>query len=49
VWPVIEYADIEAGTVSAEAVELVHRRGCAVVRGTFAREQALAWDREIPN
>jgi hypothetical protein len=47
VWPVIDYADIEAGTVPAEAVELVHRRGCAVIRGTFEREQALAWDREI--
>src|SRR3954464_7273303 len=47
VWPVIEYADIEAGTVPAEMVELLHRRGCAVVRGTFEREQALAWDQGI--
>jgi uncharacterized protein DUF1479 len=47
VWPVIDYADIEAGTVPAEAVELVHRRGCAVIRGHFEREQALAWDQGI--
>jgi hypothetical protein len=47
VWPVIDYADIAAGTVSAEAVELLRRRGCVVVRGHFEREQALAWDREI--
>ena len=46
-WPVIEYADIAAGTVTAEAVELLQRRGCAVIRGNFEREQALAWDREI--
>ena len=46
-WPVIEYADIEAGTVPAETVELLHRRGCAVVRGHFEREQALAWDQGI--
>jgi hypothetical protein len=47
VWPTIDSADIEAGTVPAETVELVHRRGCALVRGHFEREQALAWDRDI--
>ena len=49
VWPVLDFADIEAGTVPAETVELVHRRGCALVRGHFQREQALAWDRDILN
>lgn len=44
IWPVIDYADIEAGTVSAEALEHLKRRGCLVVRGHFPREQALAWD-----
>ena len=47
VWPVIDYADIEAGTVSADAVEHLRRRGCVVVRGHFEREQALAWDQDI--
>jgi hypothetical protein len=47
VWPVIEYADVEAGTVPAETRELLRRRGCAVIRGHFEREQALAWDRDI--
>src|SRR5919109_1663882 len=47
VWPVIEYADIAAGTVPEEARELLHRRGCAVIRGHFEREQALAWDKDI--
>jgi hypothetical protein len=47
VWPVIDYADIEAGTVPAETVELVQRRGCAIIRGHFEREQALAWDKDI--
>ena len=47
VWPVIDYADIEAGTVSAEALEKLRHRGCLVVRGHFAREQALDWDRGI--
>ncbi len=47
VWPVIDYADIEAGTVSAQAVATLRRRGCLVVRGHFPREQAVGWDREI--
>ncbi|RKS75323.1 uncharacterized protein DUF1479 [Motilibacter peucedani] len=47
VWPVIDYADIEAGTVSPEQLDLLYRRGCVVVRGHFPREQALAWDRGI--
>src|SRR3954470_8964274 len=47
VWPVIDYADIAGGAVAAEAREHVRRRGCAVVRGHFEREQALAWDKGI--
>jgi hypothetical protein len=47
VWPVIDYADIATGTVSAEQLAALRRRGCLVVRGHFDREQALAWDRDI--
>src|SRR6476619_4203753 len=47
VWPVIDYVDIAAGTVSPEALEKLRRRGCLVVRGHFPREQALAWDQGI--
>ncbi len=47
VWPVIAYADIAAGTVSPEQLDLVRRRGCLVVRGHFERDQALQWDRDI--
>lgn len=47
VWPVIDYADIENGTVSAEQLAKLHRRGCLVVRGHFDRDQALAWDSDI--
>jgi hypothetical protein len=47
VWPVIDYADIAAGTVSPAQIERLHRRGCLVVRGHFEREQALQWDRDI--
>ena len=47
VWPVIDYADIAAGRVSAETLALLQRRGCAVVRGHFAAEQARQWDSQI--
>jgi hypothetical protein len=47
VWPVIDYADIEAGTVPGEALRRLRRRGCLVVRGHFGRDQGLAWDRDI--
>ena len=47
VWPIVDYADIEAGTVPAELVAKIRRRGCAVIRGHFPREQALAWDAGI--
>jgi hypothetical protein len=47
IWPVIDYADIEAGTVPPEQLQKLRRRGCLVVRGHFPREQALAWDAGI--
>lgn len=43
-WPVIDYADIEAGSADTS---LLRRRGCLVVRGHFEREQALSWDKSI--
>lgn len=47
VWPVIDYADIAAGAVTAEQLASLRRRGCLIVRGHFDREQALGWDRAI--
>ncbi|MET1004578.1 MAG: DUF1479 domain-containing protein [Propionibacteriaceae bacterium] len=47
VWPVIDYADIENGTVSPEALAKLKRRGCAVIRGHFDRSQAEKWDSDI--
>lgn len=46
-WPQVEYADIEAGTVPEPLLARIRRRGCAIVRGHFPREQALAWDAQI--
>ncbi len=45
--PVVEYSDIAAGTVPAERIAAIRRRGCAVVRGTFDRDEAEAWDDEL--
>ena len=47
VWPVVRFADVAAGTVPAETVEAIRRRGCAIVKGTFPRERAEAWDAEL--
>lgn len=47
VWPVIEYADIENGTVTAAQLAKLRQRGCLVVRGHFPREQAQDWDTQI--
>lgn len=47
VWPVIPFADIKNGTLSEAQREAVKRRGCAVIKGHFPREQALGWDRSM--
>lgn len=46
-WPIVDFADIEAGTVSDETRALVRKRGCAIIRGTHPREVAEQWDRDI--
>lgn len=48
-WPEIEYQTIADGAVSDSFRDLVHRRGCVVVRKHFAHQQALDWDRQIMN
>jgi hypothetical protein len=44
VWPVIPFADVQSGNISEAQRAAVKRRGCAVIKGHFPREQALAWD-----
>jgi Protein of unknown function (DUF1479) len=46
-WPVIEYSDIAAGTVSEPLLARLRRRGCLIVRGHFDHQQALDWDLSI--
>lgn len=45
--PAVEFADVAAGTVAPEVLDAVRRRGCVVVRGTFDRELATGWDRQV--
>ncbi len=45
--PVLPYADIAAGAVSAEAIAKLKDRGACVIRNTFPMEQARAWNDEI--
>jgi len=45
--PIVQYADIAAGQVSPQLVKKIKARGACVVRKTFSRQQATAWDQEI--
>ncbi|WP_020672989.1 YbiU family protein [Amycolatopsis nigrescens] len=47
VFPVVRYADLADGRVPEATVAAIRRRGCAVVKGTFPRERAEAWDAEL--
>ena len=47
VWPVIDYADIAADTVTADQLARLRQRGCLIVRSHFDRDQALGWDQDI--
>src|SRR6201996_18930 len=45
--PVVQYAEVASGAVSPRLVAKIKERGACVVRGTFERAQAEAWDNEI--
>ena len=45
--PIVQYSDVEVGTVPAELIAKIKDRGACVVRRTFAPAQADAWDKEI--
>ncbi|WP_410664060.1 YbiU family protein [Amycolatopsis sp. lyj-84] len=47
IWPIIRFEDVAGGTVPEDLVAAVRRRGCAVIKNTFPRERAEAWDREL--
>nr|WP_314419354.1 DUF1479 domain-containing protein [uncultured Erwinia sp.] len=43
-WPVINWSDISEKRITAEQIAAIKRRGCVVVKQTFPRDKALAWD-----
>lgn len=45
--PELRYSDVESNSVSPELLASIRRKGCAIIRGVFARAQADAWNREI--
>lgn len=45
--PILQYSDIEDGTVSPQMVAKIKDRGACVIRNTFPVDQARAWDDEI--
>jgi hypothetical protein len=45
--PIVHYSEVKAGVVPAKLIAKIQDRGACVIRGTFIREQAEAWDREI--
>ncbi len=47
VWPIVNYSDIASGSITDDQRAYIRRRGCVVVRGTFERESAEEWDRDI--
>lgn len=46
-WPEVDFADIAARRIDDATTTRLRRRGCAVVRRTFDREQGERWDRDI--
>jgi Protein of unknown function (DUF1479) len=45
--PIIEYANIANNSVPADQIKKIKSRGSCVIRGTFPREQAETWDRQV--
>ncbi|CAN5719703.1 DUF1479 family protein [soil metagenome] len=45
--PTVDFADVAADRVAAPTRAAITRKGCVVVRQTFPRAQAVAWDQEV--
>jgi hypothetical protein len=44
VWPVLQFDDVASGRMDEPLIAAIRRRGCVVVKGTFNRSTAEAWD-----
>jgi len=45
--PIVRYADVANDRVPAELIEKIKSRGACVIRGTFPKAQAEAWDQQV--
>ena len=45
--PQLDFAAVVAGSVSAEEVAAIRKRGVVVIRDVFTRDQAAEWDDEL--
>jgi hypothetical protein len=45
--PIVQYSDIANNTVPAELVAKIKHRGACVIRSTFPKSQAQAWDDQV--
>jgi hypothetical protein len=45
--PIVQYAEVASGAVPASMIAKIKDRGACVIRGTFEKAQAEAWDNEI--
>jgi len=45
--PIVQYADVANDGVPAELIEKIKSRGACVIRGTFPKAQAEAWDQQV--
>ncbi|MFZ0321536.1 MAG: DUF1479 domain-containing protein [Candidatus Sulfotelmatobacter sp.] len=45
--PIVQYADIANDRVPADLIEKIKSRGACVIRSTFPKEQAMAWDQQV--
>lgn len=45
--PQLNFCDVLSGEISSAQKDRIRRRGCVVIRGVFARQQATAWNEEI--
>lgn len=45
--PEIDYASIDKGLVSKQAIDQIRQRGCVVIRGVYPETQANEWNQEM--
>src|ERR1700719_1390808 len=45
--PIVQYTDVANDGAPADLIEKIKSRGACVIRGTFPKAQAEAWDQQV--